>query len=347
VPMTQAVGFGPLPELLVGRAGSRALDTIFRRASLPLAVLDHRDTLVPLATMAAVFEDAARAVGERSFGFLVGKAMSHLKFGAWVEYSAAGTTLGEGLRRSVAGIRYHQTTGRLSLALEPPFAVFRYHRPRGVASMQHSDHVIGPMCRFVASYLGPGWRPAWIELDYPRDPDWRVIDDLAEAPLRFERRGVGVAMAIEDLARPRLTPLKTRYVTLHDVSERAAFNGTHEPLRSILALVSLRLLDGATDIERTAEMAGLGVQGLQRRLRACGLSYRKVVQVARLRRAEALLRETTMTVTEIALTLGYADHASFTRAFSRGSGCSPSTYRQRTVLRWPLRGDGGSMLVAV
>jgi AraC-like DNA-binding protein len=293
-------------------------------------VLEHRDTLVPLAAMASVFQEAARTVGDRSFGLRVGHAMTHLTYGAWLEYSAAGSTLGEGLRRSVESMRFHQTTGQLSLTLERTFAIWRYHPPgRATASIQHSDHVVGPMCRFVASYLGPGWRPAWIDLDYQRDPDWRAIDALTGAPLRFEQPGVGIAIAIEDLACSRLGSPSTRYVTLHDVAERAALQTTDEPVRSILALVSLRLLEGATDIEGTAATVGLDVQGLQRRLRAGGVSYCTIVKMARRRRAEALLRETIMTITQIALALGYADHASFTRAFNRTAGCSPSDYRRR------------------
>jgi AraC-like DNA-binding protein len=40
-----------------------------------------------------------------------------------------------------------------------------------------------------------------------------------------------------------------------------------------------------------------------------------------------MLRETKLSVTEIAFALGYFDHANFTRAFNRWVGCTPSEYR--------------------
>lgn len=48
----------------------------------------------------------------------------------------------------------------------------------------------------------------------------------------------------------------------------------------------------------------------------------------RLSRAAALLRNTAMTVTEIAAAVGYEDRAAFSKAFSKKYGISPKAYRQ-------------------
>jgi AraC-like DNA-binding protein len=50
--------------------------------------------------------------------------------------------------------------------------------------------------------------------------------------------------------------------------------------------------------------------------------------------ARKRLLEPTLTLTEIAAELGYADQAHFTRAFRRWTGESPSGYRRR---RLPLQ----------
>ena len=109
-----------------------------------------------------------------------------------------------------------------------------------------------------------------------------------------------------------------------------------DPVRPLLAMANVRLMDGKTDIDGLAEIVGLGVQSLQRLLRREGVTYRDMIGAARSTRAKALLRETHLSVTEIALDLGYSDPANFTRAFVRSAGCTPSTYRDRN--RGPATG---------
>jgi AraC-like DNA-binding protein len=116
-----------------------------------------------------------------------------------------------------------------------------------------------------------------------------------------------------------------------DVEAAEAANPFDPSVQSIFSILNMRLIDGRSDIEGAARLAGLGMQAFQRLLRGEGLTYRKLLDRARLMRARALLYETNQTVTEIAFTLGYTDHANFTRAFKRWQGCSPSVYRMTTT----------------
>ena len=48
----------------------------------------------------------------------------------------------------------------------------------------------------------------------------------------------------------------------------------------------------------------------------------------RIRRASALLRESTLPITEIALRCGFGDSNYFSRAFRKASGMTPSQFRK-------------------
>lgn len=61
--------------------------------------------------------------------------------------------------------------------------------------------------------------------------------------------------------------------------------------------------------------------------RRVGMTPVQYLQKLRMERALHLLQQTTRTVTEIALSLGYPELYAFTRAFSNYYGASPSTYR--------------------
>ncbi|HEY3587547.1 MAG TPA: helix-turn-helix transcriptional regulator [Myxococcaceae bacterium] len=75
---------------------------------------------------------------------------------------------------------------------------------------------------------------------------------------------------------------------------------------------------------------GLSASRFLRRFRAVfGATPHALQGEARLARACALLRESTLPVTEVCLEVGYRSLGSFSWAFSRRMGCSPRDFRAR------------------
>jgi AraC-like DNA-binding protein len=101
-------------------------------------------------------------------------------------------------------------------------------------------------------------------------------------------------------------------------------------MEAIRDIISLRLLDGHTDIDGVALLAGVGPRTLQRQLSSLGSSYRDLLDAARLRRALGMLRETSEPIVNISVLLGYSEHGNFTRAFRRWTGRSPTDCRINT-----------------
>lgn len=76
-------------------------------------------------------------------------------------------------------------------------------------------------------------------------------------------------------------------------------------------------------------MLGLSERTLYRRLAAQGLTFASVLDQVREQRAGYLLDNTRMSVELVAEALGFAETASFSRAFKRWKGLSPLRYRRR------------------
>lgn len=83
-------------------------------------------------------------------------------------------------------------------------------------------------------------------------------------------------------------------------------------------------------IECMAQELGLGARTLQRRLREEGQSYAALQSDCRYQLAMRLMQDAALDIETISQKLGFSDRRSFTRAFTRWSGVSPSGFRKRS-----------------
>jgi len=94
-----------------------------------------------------------------------------------------------------------------------------------------------------------------------------------------------------------------------------------------------RLMATSTGIfpseQRIAETLGLSSRTLRRRLADEGTGFRHMMDDARLELAKEHLRRTRLTISEIAERVGYSSVHSFHRAFKRGTGHTPRSYRNQ------------------
>lgn len=86
--------------------------------------------------------------------------------------------------------------------------------------------------------------------------------------------------------------------------------------------------DESLRIEELAAMAGFSVYQLEQRVRRLfQMSPLQLLHKLRLDEATRLLRETSLSLGEIALRTGWCDQSAFTRHFSRYAGIAPGRYR--------------------
>jgi AraC-like DNA-binding protein len=77
------------------------------------------------------------------------------------------------------------------------------------------------------------------------------------------------------------------------------------------------------------------VRTLQRRLAHAGITYARLVAKIRFDMAARRLADPKVKLLDIALDLGYSDHAHFTRAFRRWTGTTPREFRQQKLRESP------------
>lgn len=97
----------------------------------------------------------------------------------------------------------------------------------------------------------------------------------------------------------------------------------------VSTLLLERLADGTPQQEQIAELLGMGVRQLQRRLQQQGTSFGVLLQQLRLELAHRYLRDARMSLVDISLSLGFQDQSNFSKAFKQWQGESPGEYRKR------------------
>jgi len=111
-----------------------------------------------------------------------------------------------------------------------------------------------------------------------------------------------------------------------------------ERMRELLAYLQASF-DRRLTVESLARRFATNRTTLQERFVAItGRTIMDYVTALRIEVAQGLLRDTLVPVTEVGERIGYADAASFSRAFRKQVGAAPSEYRERT--NWMLRAAG-------
>jgi AraC-like DNA-binding protein len=106
-----------------------------------------------------------------------------------------------------------------------------------------------------------------------------------------------------------------------------------EPVPGNLAKEVDQLLSGLVEAGNAscrlvAARLGMSEETLRRRLKREGASFREILRRKRMALARRRLRETDLSILQIALRAGYAETASFTRAFADETGMTPTQFRR-------------------
>ncbi|MBI5925971.1 MAG: AraC family transcriptional regulator ligand-binding domain-containing protein [Aquabacterium sp.] len=134
-------------------------------------------------------------------------------------------------------------------------------------------------------------------------------------------------------------PIVSRDTSSHSLLQSQALKQLEQLSRQedrlvdkVQSLIRSRLDSGELSLEDIAAALKMPSRTLQRRLEEVGANFRLMVDEVRRAQAEHYLSMTTVTLSELAGMLGFADHASFNRAFKRWTGVSPGAFRRASPL---------------
>ena len=184
---------------------------------------------------------------------------------------------------------------------------------------------LGIFCSLHGELTGGPYRPAFVRLTYTprsapggvpvhRGPENRLPLDPTSLDRPARLRSPAVNRMLVDICNTELEQLKRR-------------TGVAGQVRELLMENACRPLD----IWAAAARLNMSERSLRRRLTEEGVSLSELKDELRLQLAIELLRDTRLTMEDIAESLAFSDAASFRRAFRRWTGEAPQDYRDRPL----------------
>ncbi len=309
-------------------------ERLLRRLNMPMWHDCQPDGFVPLSHTHTLMHHGARAVGAETFGARVMEHVPFQRMGAVGKLIAAAPTVYQALETAIRRLPTHATSRRWWFAEGRDEVWFC----RGgdcvfdVGEGQMIQYALTGVVQVVRLAAGPGWRPSKVRVQAADTLGLETTDMFSEARILPDRAASAIAIPRSILSLP--IRRSGRPNTSSDEISDAQFQASAPPddlVGSLRQIVGTLLCQGHPQIRCAAEIAGLHLRALQRRLESEGVTYKQLVAEARYEAAACLLKEPDATVSEIAFDLGYTDVSHFSRAFHRWTGASPSAYRRLSV----------------
>lgn len=309
-----------------------SVSRVLQDVDLPFALLEQPEIVIPLREQFRFLERAAHETGDECFGARLGQVVRSKNlsaFGAWV---CAAETLREAIGRAHAAIHVMLQTStalRLEHHVEKVRWSIEFVEPETEGRHHNELLGIGYMIDTVRTYAGSGWVPDVVATALPRGTRRSTLEEVLGTNVSHGHAVPAIEFdaSLLDCIRPGLQSESGKTRT----GDEPPVPSPGDTLATIAAVTALALHEGYPRVDWVAAKLGTTRRSLQRRLMAHGTTFNRLVEEALFRRAKILLGEGVAPITDIALQLGYADPAHFTRAFRRWAGVAPSAYRTAPV----------------
>lgn len=298
---------------------------------------DHMDPAAEIdrALELRIVDRLASRLDDPAAGLTVGTAYRLGGYGAFVMLLMTCADAHEALR---VGVRYQQLTFLFGeLGFEPgevTSALVLRHAglPPSSARFRIDGEAAGTLklMHDLQATLGLDLAPEAVDMPYPRPAEWKRYEAHFRCPVRFGSDAVRFHL--------RNTWLGIRFPTADPAAHQLYRRQCDELLarrrqadaalaERVLAHLALFREDFplAGDVARTF---GMAERTLRRQLAAEGVSWRQLLDEVRAGKAVELLVGSGQPVERIAQKMGYAETASFIRAFRRWHGVTPAAYRR-------------------
>lgn len=310
------------------RQGYRTAQIVGNTGIRTSALEGNRPT-ISFDKLAMLFERAAELTGDDLIGFRLGQGREFRRSGLVTFVGISSPTV-KTLFQNVD--RYQRVisdavridTRRLD---SEGIIEWGYLVPQAVMRRQYLEFTATRVMDTLRRLTNRELTLAKLELRYHRSTNIDVLSRFFGCPIEFGSDDNRMHLKPDDLDLPLRTSDVHLYQTLQECCETAL--AQRQAVKTpIVVAVERAIASGHTSQEDVASALAMSSRTLARRLADEGTTFFNVVEGYREALAKSLMQATDLQMTEIAFLVGYSSLSTFSTAFRRWTGKSPTQYRQ-------------------
>ncbi len=315
---------------VVDALGKRDIDVepVLRAAQLSRGALASIDNRLPHESICRLWEAAAAAAHDPSFGVHVAEALPTGAYDIFDYVLATAATVGEGLTLLTRYVRLINDRSNLHLVVEPRIARLTSRVP--VPTPQDDEFSLTLLLVRSRQASGTHWTPDQMTFQHERPDDDGELARVFGCPITFGAADTEFRFAPSVLHLPhvhsdsRLLTVMTRYAD----SLLSSMPGRGDLVASVSSTIARQMAKELPSLRSTADVLYVSERTLQRRLAGNGHSFSTLVDGVRRDLALKHIGDAGLSISDIAYLLHFADSTAFYRAFKRWTSEAPAQYRR-------------------
>jgi len=305
---------------------------LLQRCGIDPLVLRRSDLWVDYARVAEVLSLAARESGNQQFAIELSQQRDYLVFGAFGLMLSQAESVQDLLRITnkyahlhAPGIQLQEHLLGDQVALE-----YRLQLSKNVDLQQLIELGMGVVYRAAQALFKDAWQLSKVTFTHPEPSNSQFYLDFFQAPVLFSQP---LTALYADAAILHLQPSEQRsQLKNHLIEQFASQQGyaREDYVAHTKMIIQSVLATGEATLNVVASLLNIHPRQLQTELQQRRSSFRQLLDDVRYSEAQLQLSHSAISLTDLALGLGYADETAFSRAFKRWSGVAPRQWRQQT-----------------
>jgi len=294
------------------------------------------DEFIPLQHYAESLARATRLCKSEDFALVFGNRFDAVNLGPLGYALNYAENLGDALTLFCEKFEVVQDQTQITLEIDGDIARLRYYVEEGGLSTYDADTdaeaSIGILHGICRRAVGPDWHASAMTFSHARSRPNDLIRQLFGVNSFFDRKANSLSFDRKFLAQPIQTHDPYLYrLLLNDIETNLRNKHRESELKDSVQFLIEKAITNNIEFSLPAIAAEIGMTGraLSDKLRLHGTGYRTIVMSARINLAKPLIRDSNLSLTQIALEVGFSEASALSRAFRQAGEETPIAYRKK------------------